>query len=55
MFDAERTPGFGAGTYDLSVTGSAGSRAWHTPSTECTGIAIAAGAIAWDACFVTTP
>lgn len=55
VFDAVRTPGFGAGTYDLSVTGSAGSRAWHTPSTECTGIAIAAGAIAWDACFVTTP
>lgn len=55
VFDAVRTPGFGAGTYDLSITGSSATHAWHTTPPQCTGIDVTSGAIVWDACFAGTP
>lgn len=54
-FDATRTPGFGAGSYDLRITGSDGTHAWATGATECTAIDVPDGGIAWTACFVASP
>jgi len=54
-FDAAHTTGFGAGTYDLAISGVGATHTWHSRMTECTGIVVAADTIEWQACRIATP